>query len=339
MKLYGRHFSIDLAKFVAAIFVIGIHTRPFQEISIICDFYWVELICRLAVPFFAVCTGYYLTNQYVFNNDKIIFDPYNKTILLQTFKKILLIYFSWSLFYLCIHLYDWYDNGILSFHYIIGWCKSLFFSCSYYHLWYFVALLYGLIWHYLILHYVRVKYLSIIILILWIIQVFCYCYYTLSPQFFKPLLFLNSFGSISISITRILPFLLIGTIISKQKIRISAKVSFVLFVISFLFLSVEVTWLHTNGITRFSYIFFTPSTAYFLFLFIVSIKTSYYDYSWMLAKMSMIVYCIHPSIIYFIKGYFSHITTFIITTTGAIIMSYLYISIKKCLFIPPKTVQ
>ncbi len=86
MKSSHRLFSIDLAKFIAAILVIGIHTRPFCEISKICDFYFVEIICRLAVPFFAVCTGYYLTDQMSYS-DGLALNTYNKKILLRTLKK------------------------------------------------------------------------------------------------------------------------------------------------------------------------------------------------------------------------------------------------------------
>ena len=53
-NLNKRNTAIDLAKYVAAILVIGIHTSPFKEISANVDFFFCHLLCRLAVPFFAV---------------------------------------------------------------------------------------------------------------------------------------------------------------------------------------------------------------------------------------------------------------------------------------------
>lgn len=56
-----RNSAIDLAKLIAALLVVGIHTRPCMDVSIDADFLFSGIVCHLAVPFFAVCSGYYLT--------------------------------------------------------------------------------------------------------------------------------------------------------------------------------------------------------------------------------------------------------------------------------------
>ena len=52
-KIYN---SIDLAKFIAAILVVAIHTQPFKGTDY--DYYF-TCFCRLAVPFFFVASSYF----------------------------------------------------------------------------------------------------------------------------------------------------------------------------------------------------------------------------------------------------------------------------------------
>jgi serine/alanine racemase len=131
-----RNSAIDIAKYVAAILVVGIHTRPFVDVSAELDFAFVEIVCRLAVPFFAVCTGFYLA--------KAITAQANLTSVLRSLRKVMVMYTGWSMIYLLIHLIDWHNSGTLCSEYLVGWCKSFFVSSSYYHLWYLSALIYAL---------------------------------------------------------------------------------------------------------------------------------------------------------------------------------------------------
>ena len=52
-----RNYTVDLFKFFAALLIIGIHTGPFSDISENVYFFVVNVFCRLAVPFFAICSG------------------------------------------------------------------------------------------------------------------------------------------------------------------------------------------------------------------------------------------------------------------------------------------
>lgn len=54
-----RFDSIDIAKFIAAIFVVAIHSNPLIEISPLLDFIVCNGIARLAVPFFFITSAYF----------------------------------------------------------------------------------------------------------------------------------------------------------------------------------------------------------------------------------------------------------------------------------------
>lgn len=62
-----RNAAIDLAKYIASILIVALHAGLFQDISSKLYFVTVQYICRFAVPFFLVCTGYFLTGKWNFN--------------------------------------------------------------------------------------------------------------------------------------------------------------------------------------------------------------------------------------------------------------------------------
>lgn len=53
---------IDFFKFVCAVLVIAIHALPFSGIST-SAFYWVDILARIAVPFFFIASGFFLFNN------------------------------------------------------------------------------------------------------------------------------------------------------------------------------------------------------------------------------------------------------------------------------------
>ena len=59
-RLNTRNEVIDFATFVASLLVVAIHTALFKDVNKQLYFVFNELICRLGVPFFAICTGFYL---------------------------------------------------------------------------------------------------------------------------------------------------------------------------------------------------------------------------------------------------------------------------------------
>ena len=54
-KSYGM---LDVAKFISALLVIAIHCAPFIEINETLNFVYVQIIARLAVPFFFMASGW-----------------------------------------------------------------------------------------------------------------------------------------------------------------------------------------------------------------------------------------------------------------------------------------
>lgn len=62
-KSCTRLYSLDLSRWIAAFLVICIHTVPLSSFSRLGNALFVQVVCRLAVPFFFVCSGYFLRKK------------------------------------------------------------------------------------------------------------------------------------------------------------------------------------------------------------------------------------------------------------------------------------
>ena len=131
---------IDLIKFLCAYLVIGIHTRPFQSVSILLDKFFYYNISNYAVPLFYACTGYFL----------IVKQPEKSlhTKLVYRIKKIVKIYIIWSAVYLPLTIYGWIIEGNKSLEYACLCIRNYilvgdnFYSWT---LWYLNGLIFALI--------------------------------------------------------------------------------------------------------------------------------------------------------------------------------------------------
>ena len=59
MKNNQRNNSIDIFRLICAVLVIIIHTRPFEDQNELLGYIVVQILPRIAVPFFFCVSGYY----------------------------------------------------------------------------------------------------------------------------------------------------------------------------------------------------------------------------------------------------------------------------------------
>lgn len=124
-----RNRSIDLFRYVCAVMVVAIHTHPFEEINGTLGYVFSQIIPRIAVPFFFITSGYFYIRK--LESGQKIFLPY--------LKRILKIYVLWSCVYFFLHYIRWGYADPREF--IRYSAVSFVTSGSYYHFWYFPALI------------------------------------------------------------------------------------------------------------------------------------------------------------------------------------------------------
>lgn len=89
-----KYESIDFMKFICSIMVIAIHTSPLENISNDLNYILINSICRIAVPFFFIASGYFLWNKLSIIDKKIRKREVNNYI------KKFLIYMYYGLLYI-----------------------------------------------------------------------------------------------------------------------------------------------------------------------------------------------------------------------------------------------
>lgn len=123
MKTCLRGPVLDRFRLIAAFMVVCIHTSPLDSVTPLGDFVLTRIFCRVAVPFFLMISGHFLAaGQW--------------RSLGRFWRKTLLLYGLAILLYLPLNWYTGSSSGW-------GWVKALLTDGTFYHLWYFPALLLG----------------------------------------------------------------------------------------------------------------------------------------------------------------------------------------------------
>lgn len=293
--------AIDLGKFICAVFIIMIHVAPFGITDTGSIYYYLNYgirhyIARIAVPFFFICSGYFLYRKTslstfnIYHSKKYVFH-------------ILKLYFIWSIIYLPIVIYGIYKSQNSYLHSIAGYIHSVIFTGSYTHLWYLNGLIVAVCLTSFML-YKGIKPMRII--------VFASCLYFIG-------LFDHSLFGFIIPIRDHFPFVwkvikilgkiivttrngfffgflfvAIGMLFAYYEINISKIKSIVSFIISMLLLFVEVFLVKKYDFIkeRDMYVFLVPS-AFFMFSFIKQIELQNKKIYKVLRAMSSLMFYIH----------------------------------------------
>lgn len=318
----NRNNTIDLFKFISSILIIGIHANLFIDINKTLSFAAVNIICRLAVPFFAVCSGYFLSKS-------LAKSEYEAKPIKKQEWKLIKLYALWTVLYLLYSIPTWIKTGWMSFGAFKDFALATFKVGSHYHLWYLISLIYALPLFYLCVKYIKKrKVLFIMMIVLCIVKALSYGYSQWLPAFLQTTFRMgNRFSALFDAVFLLLPLLLLGFFISQKKI--SKKVSLIGFIVSFILLIVEAFTLKSFGQESVSFIFMTFPTAYFLFSLISQLDWKLNGkICSMLGASSLIIYCFHPMIRELLEGIVTNsILMFIIVATVSVLVSLIVVFI------------
>jgi serine/alanine racemase len=300
MKNKEGYTGIDVFRVVAALFVVAIHTSPLLSVDETADFVLTRAICRVAVPFFFMISGFALFKERPADGRQV------KRFVLKTLK----LYAISIIIYIPL---NWY-TGLFSERPLAAvLLKDVIFDGTVYHLWYFPAAIIGAAIVYPLYRKAGFKVTFAVTILLYIIGLLGDSYYGFAAQsdilrtaldcgftvfdytrngiFFTPL------------------FLLLGGMVGGQTVRMkqaevmkqtgAAEPNFVRdligFLVFFALMIAEALMLHQLGVQRHDsmYIMLAPCM-YFLFLLLTHFKGNRLPRC---RGLSMIVYIIHPMVI------------------------------------------
>lgn len=197
--------AIDCCKFICSLMVVAIHFPLFQDFNEILSMYITNVFCRLAVPFFFIAAGFFVTTK--INNIRSC----KKYII-----RLLILYVLYSIIY-------------IPQAYKLGWLKELkryirrsILVRSYIHLWFFVALIFAIILLYFCVNVIKISdlQLGIILGILYAIGVAGNTYSTVIPKVIQDNIFIQNyyryFETTRNGLFFAFPFVSIGYLIRKN---------------------------------------------------------------------------------------------------------------------------
>lgn len=135
-----NYAAIDVAKYVSALLVVCIHTYPLYDLSPAANTFLIQAICRFAVPFFFVVSGFLFFSK--IDPAAGMCDALNLGMLKHYLRRLALLYGAWSVIYLPYTFLLWRGDGF-SLTFLLRWIFDCFFNGSYYHLWFLPALMLG----------------------------------------------------------------------------------------------------------------------------------------------------------------------------------------------------
>lgn len=283
MKKHRSFPSLDHFRLTAALFVIAIHTSPLGSCNEAADFWFTRVLARIAVPYFLMVSGYFLAKG-GWQKEKM------KRFLLKTS----LLYLVSVSLYFPLNIYA----GLPTFGETL---KRLFFDGTFYHLWYFPAVLTGCVISYG-LSRMGLRFALPVAAVLYLIGLGGDSYFGIVAVFppvqaiYKLIFSLFQYTRNGIFFAPL--FLLLGA--AALKWNFEKRISFAGFLFSLCIMSIEGFILRHMGVQRHDSMYlFLPICMMFLFSFLLSRNNGENKTA---RSISMLVYLLHPWMIVFVRA-------------------------------------
>ncbi len=329
---------LDIAKFVSSLLVVAIHCAPLIEISEPANFVLVQILARLAVPFFFIASGWLFFQK--IDPQKSWKDETNVKALKHYWKRILRIYLVWSALYMPLIVVSWVQGG---FHWtsLIRLIRDFLFNGTYYHLWFLPALLLGVPIVYMMYLNIRKQSMLWLSFLLYMAGMAINVYGSVLSQ--EPFLesVLNVYQSFFVTSRNGLFFapiyLVLGIYIQDFLTQDFKKQSFVAFTISFVFYAAEAIILQACGIMNdltCMYAMLLPTT-FFLFLLLMQFRLKKHKMYVVLRNMSLYIYTGHIYFVYVFLNVFhlGNLSVYLLSIICASIFAYLMIQGKHLIWL------
>ena len=272
--------ALDWFRLLAAFLVVCNHTSPLDSFAPGADFWLTRVLARVAVPFFFMVSGYFLSKRNWANTGKFL-------------KKTALVYALAVVLYLPL---NWYNGGFAS---PLQWLQKLLLDGTLYHLWYFPAVLLGVV---IARGLARLGLPAALAaaLLLYLIGLGGDSYYGLTAQLpaldalYGGLFRLCSYTRNGLFLAPL--FLLLGA----AGVRLGRGISALGTLLSLAGMSLEAFWLRAQGWPRHDSMYlFLPLTMLFLFSLLLNGGRGQDRTA---RRLSLLIYLLHPWSIVLVRG-------------------------------------
>ena len=289
--------GLDIAKFVAALIVVMIHTHPLTVLGQKVDYYSSNVFGRVAVAFFFMCSGYFTFSKMYYDNGRLQDSKENRSLLLKTEKRIIELYIIWSVIYFFVEILKWSSyKRIPFFHFLVSFGISFLLYGSFYQLWYLLALVFGMPVIYCLLMRLNIKKVQIFGSGLYLLHLLININMAIPNNVISKLMERINFlpgSAVSNALYIGIPFMSFGVYLRGGK-NTNKKYCLIMMLISIIGLYIESSiFYNIFKISEITYYFFTVGIAVPLFLLLSELKISGKNFIF-IRNLSGIIYCIHP---------------------------------------------
>ncbi|WP_312108036.1 serine racemase VanT catalytic subunit [Brevibacillus reuszeri] len=287
---------IDHFKAIAAILVIAIHTGPFTTYNEYADFLFTGIVARLAVPFFFIASGFLLFQKIQGEAAQ------DRATIRRYVARIATLYGLAILIYLPINVYAGYFSSDFTVYTLV---KDILFDGTMYHLWYFPALITGVLITFFLYKRFSFPVMLVIAGLLYMIGLLGDSYYGLIEQsdllhaIYTQMFMLFDYTRNGLFFAPI--YLILGAWIAKRPLTgQTRRVMAFGFALSFVLMLIEGILVNQGKLPRHDsmYIFLVPSV-YFLFSFLLLQKGRGGPY---IRQLTTWIYILHPFAIVLVRG-------------------------------------
>lgn len=296
---------INFWRFVCSLLVVAIHTISSKDNL----GYFIVITARIAVPFFFMCSGYFLSNKLYQDNSVI-----GKQGIYKYIRNIFSIYWKWSMVYLVVRFIFSSGNVNIIKELILCFRDFLFVGIEG-HLWYLSALIFSVYLLYILInkHKIKYKYICILAFVLYLFSLSADTYNglfvnTVIGKFINVYVYL--FGEVWNSYTQGLIFIVMGIGIKKYAIVNKIRKPIVIVFISYGLFILEHFLLKYMNIPRanntsFFLLILAPSIFISLLKFESKCDIKYINiYSNFYRNSSLTIYLVHPLILTMVRKLF-----------------------------------
>lgn len=282
--------GLDKLRLIASILIIAIHIYPLASINEELDFIFTHVICRIGVPIFLMITGFFVLPRAIKDRKRLI----------EYTKKIVKVYIISMIIYFPVNIYAGKLKGIG----IIGILKEIFINGTFYHLWYFPALILGIWITYFLIKNIKENKVRIIVILLYVIGLFGDSYYGLTEklEITKNIynVIFNIFEYTRNGLFYVPIFIYLGYMIQHTNLKINKKQNIIYIIITLILMIIEGLILHNFKLQRHDsmYIMLIPLMI-LIFNLIMQNKGANNK---KLRSISTTIYIMHPIFIILIRG-------------------------------------
>lgn len=327
--------ALDLAKFVFSFFVVAIHTSPLYQTSYWGNFIIIQYLGRYAVPFFFIASGYFMAQ-----NKNLQFEIKN---IFSQLKRILILYAVWSLIYFPFQLNNTHHDlfKTIDFDSIKEYFIRSIYLSSYYHLWYFVALIQAVLIYKILSHYFKLETLIIVFIPIYLFGLLGDGYFNLNNYLHaNDIIFFIKLhlGGTRNGLFMGTIFVLIGAKIAELDLdKIKTNKALMLFVLLAIAHLAEVIFIKQLKLGRdYNMTIFLLPSATVLFVLLIKSQINLRFSTLKLREYSTFIYCFHPLAMILASAFafntnslMRYFFVVIVSLIVAIIMSEQHKNIKK----------